>query len=84
MGIRHEDGYSASVEGYFIVGKQRLRLAKTNGSSFCLAEPRALPPETRGELVVIVDGQENRRSVELPDGAVESQIVVPYKVTVPF
>lgn len=84
MGVHHEDGYSASVEGYFVVGEQRLRLAKTNGRSFVLAESCALPPETRGELVVIVDGEENRRLVELPDGAVDGQTVVPYTVAAPF
>jgi hypothetical protein len=84
MGVHHEDGYSASVEGHFVVGEQRLRLAKTNGRSFVLAEPCALAPATQGELVVIIDGEANCRSVELPDGATEDQKVVPYKVLVPF
>ena len=49
-----------------------------------LAEPRGFPRKTRGELVVTVDGEEHCRTVELPDGAVDGQAVVPYKVGVPF
>jgi hypothetical protein len=84
MGVHHEDGYSANVEGYFVVGKQRLRLAKTNGRTFVLADPCVLAPATNGELIVTVDGEERRCSVEVPDGVLDGQTIVPYKVTVPF
>jgi hypothetical protein len=84
MGVHHEDGYSASVEGYFVVGERRIRLAKTNGSAFVLAESCELAPGTAGELVVIVDGEENVRSVAVVDGVVAGQTVVEYKVTAPF
>ncbi len=84
MGVHHEDGYSATVEGYFVVGNERFRLAKTNGSTFVLAEPCAVAPATQGELVITIDENEQRCSIEVPDGVVDGQIVVPYKVTVPF
>jgi hypothetical protein len=84
MGVHHEDGYSASVEGYFVTSNRRIRLAKTNGSKFVLAEPCELAPGTTGELVVIVDGEENVRSVSVVDGVVPGQTHVDYEVTAPF
>ena len=59
MGVHHEDGYSASVEGYFVVGDKRFRLAKTNGCTSVLAEPCELRARTYGQIVVIVDGEKN-------------------------
>jgi hypothetical protein len=84
MGVHHEDGYSASVEGYFVVGGRRIRLAKTNGCTFVLAEPCELAPGTAGELVVIVDGEKNVRSVCVADGVIAGQTVVEYDVMAPF
>jgi hypothetical protein len=85
MGVHHEDGYSASVEGYFVIGERRIRLAKTNGGTFVLAEPlEELGPGTAGELVVIVDGEENVRSVAVVDGIIAGQTTVGYKVIAPF
>lgn len=84
MGVHHEDGYSASVEGYFVIGERRIRLAKTNGNTFVLAEPCELAPGTVGDLVVIVDGEENVRSVAVVDGIIAGQTVVSYEVMAPF
>jgi hypothetical protein len=84
MGIQRENGYSASVEGFFVLNGNRLRLAKTNGRAFVLAEPSEFAPGTAGELLVIVDGQEDSRRVMLPDGAVSGQTLVNYTVVAPF
>ncbi len=88
MGIHHKDGYSASVEGFFVVGEARFRLAKTNGCSFVLAEFCELPPGSSGELLVIVDGKASVRCVRLPEGVALGQRVVNYEVpqdeSVPF
>jgi hypothetical protein len=84
MGVHHEDGYSASVEGYFVIAGRRIRLAKTNGSTFVVAESCELAPGTSGEIVVIVDGEENVRSVAIVNGVVAGQTVVEYEVTAPF
>ncbi len=56
MGIRHEYGYSADVEGFFVTDSKRFRLAKTNDATLVLAEPCELPPGIEGELLIIVDG----------------------------
>ncbi|MBX3415566.1 MAG: hypothetical protein KF708_22975, partial [Pirellulales bacterium] len=77
------DGYSADVEGYFVVNKRRIPLAKSNGCTFVLAEQCELPPGTEGELLVIVDGKASSRRVEI-EGVALGQTVVQYKVTVPF
>ena len=85
MGIHHENGYSAEVEGFFVTAAhERIRLAKTNGSTFVLAQPCELPPGTTGELLIIVDGQPDSRLVVLPDGICRGQTLVNYKVAAPF
>lgn len=84
MGIVREFGYSASVEGFLVLKGERLRLAKTNGCTFVLADSRDLPPGTTGELVVIVDGRPDTKSVRLPDGATKETPIVRYEVEAPF
>jgi hypothetical protein len=84
MGIHHEDGYSASVEGFFVIEQQRIRLAKTNGCTFVVAQPCQVPAGTEGEMLVIVDGNEHSRRVRLPDGIIAGQTLVKYEVSVPF
>lgn len=85
MGTHHEDGYSADVEGFLVVGgNTRIRLAKTNGCTVVLAEPCELAPRTEADLLVIVDGRANSRRVILPNGVVQGQTMVPYLVAAPF
>lgn len=84
MGIQRENGYSATVSGYFATGGERYRLAKTNGATFVFSQPQSLPPDTEGELVVIVDDEVNSRRVILPDGATPDETTVAYKVVAPF
>ncbi len=84
MGRYHADGYSADVEGYFVVGDRRYRLAKTNDIRFVLAEPCELPPGIEGELLIIIDGNASSRMVTLPTGVAQGQIAVEYTVAAPF
>jgi hypothetical protein len=84
MGIHHENGYSADVEGYFVVNGDRIRVAKSNECSFVVVEPRELPPGIEGDLLVIVDGDSDSRRVLLPQGMQLGQNRVPYEVSVPF
>jgi hypothetical protein len=84
MGIHHEDGYSADVEGFFVVDQVRIRLAKTNGCTFVLAEHCVFPPRTEGDLLVIVDGKSSSRRVEVIDGILPGQTIVRYQTAVPF
>jgi hypothetical protein len=84
MGVHHKDGYSATVEGFFVVGEQRVRVAKSNGSRIVLAEQCEVPPGTEGELLVIVDGSKSSRRVIVPSGIVAGQSVVEYQVAAPF
>ena len=87
MGVHHQDGYSAAVEGFLVVGLDRFRLAKSNGQSFALAEPCDLQPGTEAELLVLIDGNATTRRVILPDGVVHGQVVVKYDAvdkSVPF
>ena len=84
MGIHHADGYSADVEGFFVVDQLRIRLAKTNGCTFALAEHCVLSPGTEGDLLLIVDGKSSSRRVEVTDGIMPGQTVVRYRPAVPF
>ncbi len=85
MGVHHENGYSADVEGFLVVrGGPRIRLAKTNGDTLTLAESCELAPGTLGELLVIVDGKKNSRLVVLPRGVSMGQSLVRYTVAAPF
>ena len=84
MGTQRENGYSADVEGFFVVNGNRIRLAKTNGSTFCLAESCELPPGSEGDLLIIIDGKSHSRRVVVPDGVCLGQTQVSYKVSAPF
>ena len=84
MGIQRENGYSASVEAYLAVGERRLSVAKTGRDSVVLVEACELSPGTECELVTIVDGRRNSRSVVLDDGAAIGRREVRYSVAVPF
>jgi hypothetical protein len=81
MGTHYEYGYSADVEGFFVTAGERIRLAKTNGCTFVLAELCELPPGAEGDLLVIVDGKADSRRVMLPEGVAQGQTLVKYKVT---
>ena len=84
MGIQRENGYSATVEAYFCINEQRVRLARTNGCTFDFAQPQQLPPGTCGTLLVIVDGQEHAKTIQLPGGASNDETSVQYRVIAPF
>jgi hypothetical protein len=84
MGIQRENGYSATVEAFFVVGDQHIRLAKTGPDEITLVEPCELPPGTEGDLVIIVDGHRDSRMVVLDDGAIAGRHEVRYSVAVPF
>ncbi len=84
MGTHREDGgYSASVDGFLVIEGQRIRLAKTNGYSFVLAEPCELAPDTEGDMQIIVDGAADSTRIALPQGTRAGQTVVEYKVVAP-
>jgi len=84
MGIHHKDGYSADVEGFFVADGNRVRLAKSNGCTFVLAELCELPPDIEGDLLVIVDGKKNSRRVVLRKGVAKGETIVEYDVVAPF
>jgi hypothetical protein len=84
MGIQRENGYSASVEAFLVVGDQHIRLAKTGPEKVVLVEPCELAPGTKGELVIIIDGHRDSRSVVLDEGAMSAQQEVRYSAAVPF
>jgi hypothetical protein len=84
MGIHHKHGYSADVKGFFVCEHARIRLAKTNGCTFVVADPCELSPGTEGDLVIVVDGNTSSRRVVIDDGIMLGQKMVGYRVAAPF
>ncbi len=80
MGLHHENGYSASVEGFFVFNGERIRVAKSSHSYFYAVEPRDLPAGVEGDLLVIVDGNSSSRRVRLPLGMQANQLPTQYEV----
>lgn len=62
----------------------RFRLAKTNGLTFVLNEDCELAPGTEADLLIIVDGSEESKRVELPDGVPLGRRCVRYRHVAPF
>ena len=78
MGTQYRPGYSATVEGFLVVGDERFRLGKTNDRTLTLADPCELAPGTIAEILIIVDGDPSSRMVEIPGGIFAGQCVVEY------
>lgn len=84
MGITRENGYSATIEGFLVVGNRSYRLAKTNGDYFVLADDCELPAHTLGDLLIIIDGEPDSKQIEIVDGVAPGERYVRYADPVPF
>ena len=84
MGIRRENGYSASVAAYLSVGCQRVQVAKMNRDYLTLANACELAPDTEAQLDIIIDEKKSTRMILLNDGVVAGQREVRYSVLAPF
>jgi hypothetical protein len=60
--------HSAQVDMHIVVGLRTYELAQAGPDFVIFAEPTSLAPETQGELVVTVDGEETRAATCLPKG----------------
>jgi hypothetical protein len=84
MGMQRENGYSASVAAYLIVGNQCLHVAKLNRDYLTLADACELAPETEAQLNVVIDEKKSTRMILLNDGVAPGQRGVRYSVLAPF
>ena len=84
MGIRRENGYSASVAAYLSIGSQRVQVAKMNRDYLTLADSCELAPETEVQLNIIIDEKKSTRMILLNDGVAAGQREVRYSVLAPF
>ncbi|MBA4106501.1 MAG: hypothetical protein C0485_12150 [Pirellula sp.] len=84
MGISHNDGYSATVEAFLLIGDQRLKLAKVGRDRLTFSHPCELPPGAEGTLTIKIDGDESTRLVALDDGAFTGSDSVRYSTAAPF
>jgi hypothetical protein len=84
MGIRRENGHSASIAAYLSVEGQRVQVAKMNRDHLTLADACELAPETEAQLNIIIDEKKSTRMILLNDGVVAGQREVRYSVLAPF
>ena len=84
MGIRRENGYSASVAAYLSVGGRRVDIAKMNRDYLTLADACELAPETEAQLIIVVDDQKSTQMITLVEGVSAGQREVRYSVLAPF
>ena len=84
MGIRRENGYSASIAAYLSVGTQRVQVAKMNRYHLTLVDACELAPETEAQLNIIIDEKKSTRMILLNDGVAAGQREVRYSVLAPF
>jgi hypothetical protein len=84
MGIRRENGYSASITAYLSIAGQRIQIAKLNRDYLTLAESCELAPATEAQLNVIIDEKKSTQMVLLNDGASAGQREVRYSMLAPF
>lgn len=62
------DGYSAEVEIYLVIDRQRYDVAQIGSGSLILRDSHDIPPNTHAQLVMRVDGVEEVEQVFLGDG----------------
>jgi hypothetical protein len=84
MGIRRENGYSATVAAYLSVGGRRVDIAKMNRDYLTLAEACEFAPDTEAVLNIVVDDRKSTQMISLADGASCGQREVRYSVLAPF
>lgn len=74
----NSSGYSTHVELYLVVNGRRLELGQVGSEHCTLRHPEDIPP-SRAEIVTIVDGEETKTSVFLPDGASATSRRIPHQ-----
>jgi hypothetical protein len=84
MGVQRENGYSASVAAYLVIGNQRLPVAKLNRDYLTLVEACELAPETEAQLNIIIDEKKSTRMILLNDGVAAGRREARYSVLSPF
>jgi len=70
--------YSAELSGYLEVGGSKLVLGQLGPEYLILRDPAAVPGG-RGEIVMLVDGEESRYAVLLPSDTGQTDVKIPYQ-----
>lgn len=71
-------GYSADFRGHLVVGEFSYPLARLDAEELGLAQPMELAP-TDAEIVLVIDGREYRRPIQLPQGSSATLRKIPYR-----
>lgn len=78
MGQRWLNGYSADVEIYLLIDREKYDGAQIGGRSLILREPKYIPPATCAKLVTKIDGHEEIEHVLLIHGSQPSEEAVAF------
>ncbi|REK06748.1 MAG: hypothetical protein DWQ37_22125 [Planctomycetota bacterium] len=78
MGQRWLDGYSADVEIYLLIDGKRFDVAQITDGSLILRDSYEIPAETAAELVLKIDGHEEREKIFLRSGSESREEPVPF------
>jgi hypothetical protein len=62
-------GHSPEIDLNLIVNDQRLPLNQVGVDFLMLRSPCEIPPRTKGQVVVTIDGRSNVRDIMVIDGA---------------
>ena len=83
----HTLQYSATLDIYLVVGDRRIEVESCYGNRCTLRSQLDIPP-SMGELVIVIDGEERRRSVFLKggvsQGTQEIELDCPGSINLPF
>lgn len=74
--------YSAELSGYLEVGPSKFALGQLGPEYLILRDPAAVPGG-RGEIVMLVDGEESRYAVLLPGDTSPTDLKIPYQRLTP-
>jgi hypothetical protein len=76
--IAQVNGYSSDLEAFLCVATSRLPLAEL-GPDYCVVRGATELPPSDGEIVLMIDGEESRIPIVLPNGVIAAQSRVPYQ-----
>lgn len=76
--VKNSSSYSADIDMFLLLDQRKLPLGQL-GPAHCIVEaPESFPPQS-GEIVLIIDGNESRLPVYLPNGINPNEHRVAYQ-----
>lgn len=74
-----QNGHSAQIDAYLLLGDKQLRISQIGGGTLMLHDHAIASPSTQATVVVSVDGLEQRMPVTLVNGIQPGSESVEYR-----